>query len=414
MLSEEYEKKLDEEYRLLNSKESIEYTRRVLLEMGKYIQQNFRGVEFELKARFKSKTSFKGKKDRIRKSEKPEKPIYDVIGFCLIVKSVSDNFNFQHILCKKLVDERITIGNTIDNEILSLQEMEESFRCELNKITEKLKRLSCYPKNGEVVENHKLTNEEELDRLLKTFEYLKDAYKLNDDIQILLDINQSLINKLKQQQDEIEEKMEKLEKTLKKQYEDKDDEINKMIATHIMNNLMGSEIFMNKLQLEKIPGRTKIHDGGKSGFYIAFHDNLSGKVIKYWKVDLHAMSDRNYRVSQKDHSQAEGKKRIFPRINSTNFKNEVLSRVPRNLVYQCGKYEETDEGTLIETEPGKVYECSDIENRVYFYLEILRENRATFKSIISDCELFSGSGISIESSGDEINEKSVREDDLEL
>ena len=414
MLSEEYEKKLDEEYRFLNSKESAEYTRRVLLEMGRYIQQNFPGVEFELKARFKSPTSFKGKKDRIRKSEKPEKPIYDVIGFCFIVKSVSDNFNFQHVLCKQLIDERIAIGNTIDNEILSLQEMEESFRCKLNKIRENLKRLSLYPKNEEVVEDHKLTKEEELNGLVKKFNDLKDAYKSNNDIQILLESIQLLINNLQEQLKEFEEKMAKLEVTLKKQYEDKDDEINKMIATHIMNKLMESEVFMNKLQLEKIPGRTKIHDGGKSGFYIAFHDNLRSRVLNNWILDIHAMSDRNYRVSQKDHSQAEGKKRIFPRINSTNFKNEVLSRVPRNLVYQCGKYEETDEGTLIETEPGKVYECSDIENIVYFYLEILRENRATFKSIISDCELFSGSGISIEASGDGIDEKCVRDDGLEL
>ena len=38
----------------------------------------------------------------------------------------------------------------------------------------------------------------------------------------------------------------------------------------------------------------------------------------------------------------------------------------------------------------------------------------TFKSIISDCELFSGSGISIEASGDGIDEKCVRDDGLEL
>lgn len=389
MLSKEYEKKLDEEYELLNSNESQEYTKKVLLEMGKCIQKLFPGVEFELKARFKSPKSFKGKKERIRKSPEKEKPIYDNIGFCLIVKSVSDDFDFEHAYCSKLVKQRIENESKIDNEKSALKVLEMKYKniiSGLRDTTELAEKIEELKKSDNPDEN--------------VIRLLEESLKENEKLKKLAEI-------LKQQ---IEEKVELIEKIGNEQYEFIDNQINEMIATHIMNKLMNNKAFMSPLKLEKIPGRTKNHDGGKSGYYIAFHDALKSKLLKYWMVDLHAMSDKNYKVSQLDHSKAEGKARKFPRIDSQDFQKIVLETVPRNLVYQNGIYEDG-----VEVEPGKVYECSEVENMAYYYAETLSNNKDTFEYVVSDTSLFSGKGKRIiENKEGSIIEKEISESEMEL
>ena len=229
MLSKEYEKKLDEEYELLNSNESQEYTKKVLLEMGKCIQKLFPGVEFELKARFKSPKSFNGKKDRMRKSAEKEKPIYDNIGFCLIVKSVSDDFDFEHAYCSKLVKQRIENESKIDNEKSSLKVLEMKYKNIINGLrdnTELAEKIEELKKSDNPDEN--------------VIRLLEESLKENEKLKKLAEI-------LKQQ---IEEKVELIEEIGNEQYEFIDNQINEMIATHIMNKLM------NKFMLSEIQAKS--------------------------------------------------------------------------------------------------------------------------------------------------------------
>lgn len=387
MLSEEHKEKLYNQYELLNSIESQLYTQKILLEMGKVIQQYFPGVEFELKARYKSPKSFQGKIERLIKDTEKDKYIYDNIGFCLIVKSVSDNFGFKHALCERFVKKRIKLGLEIDNEKSSLKILEVKYK----KVVESLKNTEKLEKKIEELKKSDNPDEEVI-KLLE--ESLNDKEKLK----ILAEMSKQQIQK----------KTEKIEEIANEYYNEIDNKINEMIAIHIMNKLMTNKNFMNSLKLEKIPGRTKNHDGGKSGYYIAFHDALKSRLLKYWMVDLHAMSYKNYVVSQLDHSQAEGKERIFPRIDSGDFKKNVLDAVPRNLVYQNGRYKDGK-----EIKAGKVYVCSDVENVTYFFTETLKDNSNIFKYVISDNELFSGKGKIIETNSGDVLEYYLLEEDME-
>lgn len=398
MLSEKYEKELDEEYELLNSEESQEFTKKVLLEMGDYISRTFPGVEFELKARYKSPYSFNGKKDRIRRSDEKEKPIYDNIGFCLIVKSVSDNFGFKHAYCRKLIKERIEIENAINNEKARLKVLEMKYNS-------KMKEMN--------IDNANELNSQ-IDEIKIQIEKLQKANDpQNENIIKLLEKNLKTIREMKKICDilmnEIKDSVRKIEEMGNGRKKEKINLINEKMATHIMNKMMSSKEFLNSLKLEKILGRTKSHDGGKSGYYIAFHDALKSKVLKYWMVDLHAMSYENYEVSKLDHSQGEGKARIFPRIDSLTFKEEVLNAAPRNLVYQNATY---IDGVCIK--PGTIYVCSEVENVAYFYAETLVDKKDTFEYVISDNTLFSGEGKKIEKNYGKMEEKVIKEDEMEL
>ena len=373
MLSKEDIRKLKEQYNKMNSPESQEYTKKVLLEMGKFIERNFPGVEFELKARYKSEKSFEGKVERLNKNPKKGKQIYDNIGFCLIVKSVSDNFDFNHKLCRKKVNERTRVGQSIDNQKSSLTLEQREIDKKILKIKKDIEEA-----NGNL--------REETIQVLKT-----------------------RIEELKRTKTELESKFAIFEEMANKYYYSIDNEINEMISTHIMNKFMDDDVLMNDLDLKKILGKTKNHDGGKSGYYIAFHDAVKSKKLDYWMVDLHSMSYENYQESQKDHSQAEGKERIFPRLSEENFKKLVLRVAPRNLIYQNGKYKDGQ-----EIVPGRIYECSEIENVVYYFTETLKNNQNTFKYIISDSELFNGAGKLIEGNKRKMVDKEVKEDEMEI
>ena len=55
MVDESRIKQLKKQYESLNSEASWKYTENIMLKMGNEIQKRFPGVDFTLKARFKSK-----------------------------------------------------------------------------------------------------------------------------------------------------------------------------------------------------------------------------------------------------------------------------------------------------------------------------------------------------------------------
>ena len=426
MLSKEYEKKLDEEYELLNSKESIDYTKKILLEMGKSIQKYFPGVDFDLKARLKSPKSFEGKKDRMRRSQEEEKPIYDNIGFCLIVKHVADKFGFKQLLCDSLVNARIKLGQEIDNEKSSQWLIETNDKIietihDGNKAEEKVRKLEArlqeYKKKKEKLKEEfakisKTKDEDYIELLEASIKLIENLIKDSEEsIEIakegIID-REKLVDLVNEQKEKLGEKSEKIIAIGEEYYEYVDNTINERMSVFIMNELIKNNLFMNSLKLKKIPGRTKIHDGGKSGYYVAFHDAIKSKTLKYLMIDLHAMAYGNYKVSKLDHSQGEGKERIFPRLGIPNFRETVLEMAPKNIIYQQGKYENGK-----EIKPGKIYECSDIENVIYFFTETLEMNKDTFKYVISDKSLFSGKGKKISENNNGELEEEIIEDGME-
>lgn len=382
MLSEETVKELKEEYDRMNSPESKEYTEKILLEMGKEIQRRFPGVDFILKARFKSPKSHQGKIDRFMKKDvKSDKQIYDTIGFCLIVRSVSDNFEFNHALCEMSVEDRVNIGLEIDNEKSSLRLLEKEYQS----IMEEYNKLYDVNAIRKKIEDLKKSDEPDEEMI----QLLENSLKGQE---LIKSLAERLIN-------EVDKKGKKVIKIGNQYYEATDNKINEMIATHIMNKLTNDETFMQSLNLKTLDNRKKFHDGGKSGYYRAYHDAIGSTEHPWWKAEVQALSYQNY-VNSKEgdakHSSCEGKTRRFPRIGTTeeekeDFRKAVLEASPRNLVYQSGVYKNGE-----EKRPGKTYVCSDVENILYYYLEVLRDKPELFKYVISDKELFSDESRTVE------------------
>lgn len=375
MVDESRINQLKKQYESLNSKASWKYTENIMLKMGNEIQKRFPGVDFTLKARFKSKKSHQGKIDRfIRKGEDSEKKIYDDIGFCLIVNSVADDFDFEHALCEMSVEDRSKIGLEIDNEKSSMKIIEDKYikAIERSNIDEKAKRIKD--------QIEKLTELETPDDEL--IEVLKDSLKTQEDLKKLSD---ELFKKLK-------EKSEKVVRIGNKYYTAADNKINEMMATHIMNKIISDKEFMKSLGLKVMLGRKKFHDGGKSGYYRAYHDAVESTTIPGWMLEVQALSYQNYITSKEgkaQHSKCEGKTRRLPRlgenpIQKEAFKQAILESAPKNLIYQTGTYKNGE-----QIKPGTVYKCSDVENMTYFYLEVLRDRPDLFKNIITDTTLFS-------------------------
>lgn len=384
-MEEDEVKSLKEQYDKMNTDESWDYTEEILLKMGIEIQKRFPGVDFILKARFKSEKSHNGKIERIIKKGENKK-IYDDIGFCLIVKSVDDDFGFEHALCEMSVEDRIKAGLEIDDEKSSIKIINKTYKKseeeeEKNEITENIEKLK-----KKIIEQEQQENpDEELIKLLK--ESLKNMENQNK-------ANEDLLKK-------INKKSDKIIKIGNSYYKAVDNKINEMIATHIMNKLIEDKEFMDSLELEVIPGRKKFHDGGKSGYYRAYHNAVRSKKINDWNLEVQALSYQNYVTSREGkarHSKCEGKSRKFPRLGETDeqkaqFTKEILKTAPKNLVYQPGIY---DGEQVIK--PGKVYRCSDVENMAYFYMEVLKDKPDLFRYVTGNQELFSDEGEIIECS----------------
>lgn len=381
MLSKECIDELKEQYKKMNSMESIELAEKVFLEFGKKIQEEFPGVEFLLKARIKSKNSHDGKIERLNKKKDGETQIYDDIGMCLIIKNVKDDFYFNHKLCEMFIKERIEIDLEIENEKSRFKLLKEQY----NDIIIHLKN-----KDKLVAKIEKLKQSKEQDE--ETINLLEES--LEDKI-ILENLAKNLFK-------EILNKSERFEKFGKKYKKSINNKINEMIGTHIMNKLTNDKEFMNFLGLKVLDNRKKFHDGGKSGYYRAYHDAVGSIVLEYWKMEVQSLSEENYARSKKDHFLGEGKARTLPiKDNAELFKKNVLNSLPKNFIYQNIEYD--NEGN--EIKPAKIYKCSDVENLIYYYLDVLLDKkeerllenkRDLLYELISDKSLFSDEGTLIE------------------
>lgn len=385
----EIRKALKEQYEYLTSEESDKYTQYVTLTMGQEIEESYPGVQFFLKVRDKSPSSHEGKIERVlKKDSSKDKKIYDTIGICLVIEHIPFGCKVEHALCQKHLTERAKKYTQIEEEKLKLK-----------KIIKEYKDLE----DEEAKEIEEIEKEVEMLRLV-SYESEENSQEYERK-KARLERSREIFNKEKEAHTSHIEEVKRLIDAYKQQYEMEDNEANNALARHILNKIMDKPRISKKLGISRIPHRSKVHDGGKSGHYIASHDSIQSSKLKGWVAEMQAMSYQNYREAKEGeakHSKCEGKERILPPFGESDeehkkFRELVLRETPRSWVYQSSSVNK--DGTIRK---GQIYVCSELENVAYHFLEALENTPELFKEITSREDLFSD------------NSKIVTEDDIEI
>lgn len=402
--NDETRQKLKVQYEYLISKESRKYMKYVMYIMGSEIEQEYPGVVFRLIERDKSETSHEKKREKVlQKDSKKERKIFDTLGCCLVIEHIPFGANIEHKLCQNHLIERAKKYTEMEETsfilkktIKEYEELETETDKEIQEDELELKELEVQINESEEVRKKFELKKQRLERAKLRFSKEKEAHK----------------NHIAS--------IEKLIQTYKQQYNVEDKEANNALARHILNNIIDRPRIAKKLGITRIPYRSKVHDGGKSGNYIACHDSLTSSKIRdninkmqemfmdkgienkdsvkvreevEWIIEMQAMSIQNYKQTKKggkaQHSKCAGKERILPAFGSTDeennkFKDRVLKDTPRYMVYQSSI--KNEDGTIRK---GRVYVCSEIENVIYHFLEALENNPELFKHIVGRKDLFS-------------------------
>lgn len=400
-------KKLENQYKYLTSKESQKYMQYVIYIIGSEIEHEYPGVEFQLIQRNKSEGSHEIKREKVSKRDlKRDRKIFDTLGCCLVIEKIPFGVNIEHKLCQNHLIERAKKYTEIEETKFKLKKTIEEYDILEAETDKEIKECELELQKLEVRAN-------ESEEVGKYFEQKR----------LRLERAKLMVSKEKKAHKEHIDYIEKLIQTYQQQYDIEDKEANNALARHILNKIIDRPRIAKMLGLTRIPYRSKVHDGGKSGNYVACHDSLTSlkineKIVSEmremfrnneieedylksmegieWVMEFKAMSIQNYEQTKKggkaQHSKCEGKERILPAFGDTDeannkFKDRVLKDTPRYMVYQSSIKRE--DGTIRE---GGVYVCSDIENVVYHYLEVLENNPELFKHIIGRKDLFSDKG----------------------
>lgn len=371
---EDYRKKLMDQYEFLTSDSSLEFTQKVFMTLGREIEESFPGVKFRLKGRVKSRESAEEKINRIiNKSDKNDKKIFDTLGFCLVIDEIPFSAKIKHNLCQKSLNKRAVVKTQIAEQNLKL-----------------MRQLERYEKS----EKDEMSLIKEKEQALEDIKQLIDEEKYNELLQLIDKDKKMFSDHEKQHIVHIGDIQYAITK-LKEQYELRDRECNNYLARHILNKIIDESPSLSKLGISRIPHRAKVHDGGKTGYYVAFHDSVQSSKNKNWVLEIQAMSHQNYEESREgdaQHSKSEGKERVLPPYGDTKseieeFKELTLKETPQNMIYESGG--KNEDGTI---KKGRVYVCSEVENITYHFLEALEEHPELFKEIIRDEDLFSDVG----------------------
>lgn len=385
---EDIREELQNKYKILTTGEVQGYMQYIFLTIGQEIEKNFPGVQFYLKGRVKSPNSYNEKIERIlRKDSKKEKDIFDTIGFCIVIEKIPYGVNIDHKLCRKHLTQRERIRTRIESATIKLEDLKnkyaeenEEYKLEVEEVKEELELLKKLGADETAIKK-------------------KEARiaKLENWVQREKDNNNGHIST-----------QEELIEAIQEQYDMKDMECNNDLARHVLNKIIESPEMAKKLGIARVPHRAKVHDGGKSGYYVACHDTIKTSKLKDLGMDvvmeIKAMSEQNYRESiegKAQDSKCEGKERVLPAFGTTDeehekFRKIVMNDMPKSMVYQ-------GEGKNSEA---RVYVCSEVENFTYHFLEALEDNPELFKKILSKKKLFSDKPIIVKeekSGSDEID-----------
>ncbi|MBO5004053.1 MAG: hypothetical protein J6D03_02130 [Clostridia bacterium] len=403
---------LQAQYEYLNNEYSQIFMRNVLYVLGREIEREFPGVRFSLCERTKSETSHKKKQEKVLKKESnKDKKIFDTLGCCLVIEHIPFGTNIEHKLCQKHLTERARKYTEIEENKLKLKktiqeykQLEEEEEKEIQEDNKEIQELEEKANASEATRKKVKLKKERLERTKERNRIEKESHQKHIST------------------------IEELIQTYQQQYDVEDKEANNALARHILNKIIDMPIIAKKLGITRVPHRSKVHDGGKSGYYIAFHDSLTSTKVKEWRkriqekngqdninieknsekeqkdskvdgkdetwvLEIQAMSIQNHEQTKQDgeaqHSKCDGKARILPPLGETSEENEkfrqrVLKDTPKYMVYQSSIIKE--DGTMRK---GRVYVCSEIENVTYHFLEALEKNPELFKYIIGKENLFS-------------------------
>ncbi len=398
---EDSRKKLENQYKYLTSKVSQKYIQYLMFMIGSEIEHDYPGIVFRLIERNKSEVSHEIKREKVSKRQlNKDRKIFDTLGFCLIIEHIPFDVNIEHKLCQNHLIERAKKYTQKEEIELKLKKTIQEFKMletkkdeEIKEYELKLQNLQLQANNSEQIREYIEQEKQRLERAKRIISKEKEIHKEH------INCNKKLIQ------------------AYQEQYNIEDKEANNALARHILNKIIDS---LKKLGINRIPARSKIHDGGKSGCYVACHDSLISDKIKNqitseikemvsnneinvdnlkeiedidWVIEFKAMSIQNDKDTKvggdAQHSKCKGKERVLPAFGNTGeennkFKDRVLKNTPQFMVYQSSKKRE--DGTV---QKGKVYVCSEIENVVYYYLEALENNPELFKHIIGRKDLFS-------------------------
>jgi len=353
--------KMEEQYEALTSTESIEYVKKILLTMGQELETMYPHMGFLLKARVKSKDSFVGKTDRKDK-------IYDTIGFCLVIESVPDSI-------VDYLDKKDDAG--------IIEELKEAITKKKDIELDKLERENQL--NREITVWRK-----KLEELDKELEVLSSDSKIAQIVGLQKGMCNDMLKKIELDKTEILTGYDKQIETVK-------EEMRRIMAKYTLNKVLDSDAMKKDLGISKIPGRSKKHDGGKTGYYHASHEGVQSSIIDGWIGEMQSLSLGYYNESRRGlaaHWRCQGKERKFPTPiapisqlvempeQKEKFKKEVLDQTPKNMVYRLST--KNPDGS---DNPGEVLIFSDMADITYHFWNVLKE-RPTLLEFIQDDRIF--------------------------
>lgn len=370
-------KQLIEEHLYLNSPESKEFTQKFMTELGKEMDEMFKGVTFVMSLRYKSYKSANGKIDRIITRTDPlAKNIYDNIGLKIVVTHVSDKV--EHVNCQHIIEKREKWNNERqektahkDNVVLQLKDL---MTCRANNLLEEVKCIDeGYYENFKFMFNIANTAKEKdiINELRRVTAELENFVEKNKN-KIVMNSQESEIKQLKEQlsQNETKSKLElikeineNIQKTTQL-YNEEDRKCNDLYSTYMLEQIRNNSKVLKGLGITAIPGRYKRHTGSKH-YYVASHNSFkTGKKseIHDWKIEMQVTSDyynQDATEGKAKHSEKEGKARNLPNLPKSKFEYEsnIKDGVPETFVYVSGT--------------GETRKCSDFESFYLYYKEVI-------------------------------------------
>lgn len=377
MEENELKNQLIKEHIYLNSQQSRKFTQKFMTQLGKEMDEMFKGVTFVMSLRYKSPKSAKGKIDRIiTRTDPSTKNIYDNIGMKIVVTHVSDKV--QHVNCQHIIEKREKRNNEKqektahrDNVMLQLRELlvsrAETLLGEIKNIDEK------YYNNFKFMFDIANTPKEPdgINELRRVIAELENFVEKNNN-KIELTPQEKEIKQLKEQlsQSTIKSKLElikEINENIRKTtqlYDEEDRKCNDLYATYMLEQIRNNSKVFKNLGVTAISGRYKRHTGSKH-YYVASHNSFKTNKkseIQNWKVEMQVTSDyynQDATEGKAKHSEKEGKTRNLPNLprDKKQYEQDIKDEVPETYVYVGGT--------------GKVVKCSDYENFYLYYKEVI-------------------------------------------
>ena len=380
--------KLDKQTELMEKYENLSKSDRfidiVMLQFAKEIEEKFRGVNFRIISRIKSKESFNNKLYNLLTSAKNEEEIkkidiFDIIGISVVIEDVPEYLNTKDEDFNNQINEAIARRDET-RSILEKNKVESiAYKKRLDEINKNLE------KNNKVIEEtkerlEKLSSEniEELDFLKDIIDHLEN---INEDYNIQIEnnnryeenVNKSLIRATER---EVRE----------------NNACSNTLAKYIVQNFASLEN-LNKFNLKSVKGRFK----NKREFngYKATHDTfistldiedkkieitfeLQGKSLGAYREADKGLASMYYRGRNIENESMIPKNKKMPNILNVSSEeervkllNELEYKLPKFRIYSPKHVKQKNDNKL----SGCIHKFSQKENFIVYYSNELLGNK---------------------------------------